>query len=134
MSYGNPDQPAPPSHQALNLSLPQSDAQAVAAQDLTIKGNIGADWKAAFHKWVDEHKYYPDAAVAQGQQGNVQIQFIVDRNGHVTGLHLLGSSGSPFLDQAWLGLFEDAQLPSFPPGTASDNVTIDATMHFELVQ
>jgi protein TonB len=138
MSFGNgsPAPPAPPiphAHQALNLSLPQSDAQAVNAPEVTIKGNIGADWEAELTRWVNDHKYYPQAAVEQEQQGNVRIEFTVDRNGNVTGLRLLNSSGSPFLDQAWLGLFEQNQLPPFPPGTKSNHVTVDATMHFELI-
>jgi periplasmic protein TonB len=137
MSYGNPAPPTPQmphAHQAMNMSLPESDAQAVNAPELTIKGDVGADWNAELTQWVNDHKYYPQAAVEQGQQGNVEIEFTVDRAGNVTGLHLLGSSGSPFLDQAWLGLFEENKLPPFPPGTKSDHVTIDATMHFELVQ
>lgn len=138
MSFGNgtPAPPVPPiphAHQALSLSLPQSDAEAVNAPEVTIKGNIGADWEAALTRWVNDHKYYPQAAVEQEQQGNVRIEFTVDRKGNVTGLRLLGSSGSPFLDQAWLGLFAQNQLPPFPPGTKSDHVTVDATMHFELI-
>jgi protein TonB len=137
MSYGNPAPPAPPqprAQTAMNMSLPESDAEAVNAPELTIKGNIGADWQAELTAWVNAHKYYPQAALEQGQQGSVRIEFTVDRAGNVTGLHLLGGSGSVFLDQAWLGLFEDNQLPPFPPGTKSDKVTIDATMHYELVQ
>jgi protein TonB len=137
MSFGNsPASPAPPiphAHQALSLSLPQSDAQAVNAPEVTIKGDIGADWDAELTRWVNDHKYYPEAAVEQGQQGDVRIEFTVDRNGNVTGLRLLNGSGSPFLDQAWLGLFEQNRLPPFPSGTKTGHVTVDATMHFELI-
>jgi len=134
MSYGNPAPPMPNAQRAMNLSLPMSDAQAVNAPELTIKGDIGADWDAELNKWVNDHKYYPQAALEQNQQGNVQIEFTVDRAGNVTGLHLLNGSGSPFLDGAWLGLFADNTLPAFPPGTKADHVTVDATMHFELIQ
>jgi protein TonB len=134
MSYGNPSPPLPNARQAMNLSLPMSDSQAVLAPELAIKGDIGADWDAELTKWVNDHKYYPQAAAEQNQQGNVQIEFTVDRAGNVTGLHLLNGSGSPFLDQAWLGLFQDNTLPAFPPGTKADHVTVDATMHFELIQ
>jgi protein TonB len=136
MSYGSPATPAPPmphAQQALNLNLPQSDAQAVNAPELTIKGDIGADWNAELSKWVNDHKYYPQAALEQGQQGSVEIEFTVDRAGKVTGLHLLNGSGSPFLDQAWLGMFAQNRLPPFPPGTKSDHITVDATMHYELI-
>ena len=135
MSYGNTSAatPAPPAKRALNLDLAESDAQAVLGPEMTVQGNIGADWDAALTQWVNEHKYYPEAAAEQNQQGSVEIAFTVDRHGNVTGLHLLNGSGSPFLDQAWLGLFQGAQLPPFPPGTKDDHTTVDAIMHYELV-
>ncbi len=132
LSFGHPAPPVPFQHRALNLELSQSDANVENGPELTIKGDIGADWQAALDQWVEDHKYYPDSAIEQGQQGDVRIHFTVDRAGNVTGLHLVSGSGSPFLDQAWLGLFEDAALPPFPPGTKADNVTVDATMHFVL--
>ena len=135
MSYGSPSPltPAPPAHRALNLDLPQSDMQATAGMQLEVKGEIGADWMSALNDWVNAHKYYPQAAAEQGQQGSVQIEFTVDRQGNVTGLHMLSSSGYNFLDLAWLGMFQGVQLPPFPPGTTSDHITVDATMQYELV-
>ncbi len=126
---------APPTHfkHGINLDLPQS-WQSNDGPEVTVHGDVGADWNAELDQWVEAHKYYPQAAAEQGQQGDVRIHFVVDRKGHVTGLKMTDSSGSVFLDQAWLGLFQGATLPPFPPGTKSDNVTIDATMHFELIQ
>ncbi len=118
MSFGGAGSPssqaAPSAHSSLNLNVPQADQQS-ATDDLDVKGDAGADWNAALRKWVDEHSYYPTAAAEQDQQGYVRIRFTTDRAGNVTGLRLLGGSGSPFLDQAWLGLFQNAQLPPFPP-------------------
>ncbi len=135
MSFGGAgstsNQARPSAHPGLNLNVPQASQQS-ADDDLNVKGDAGADWNAALRKWVDEHSYYPSAASEQGQQGYVRIRFTTDRAGNVTGLRLLGSSGSPFLDQAWLGLFENAQLPPFPPDAKDDHVTVDATMHYEL--
>jgi periplasmic protein TonB len=137
MSYGNAAQPAPPmpqTHRGLSLNLPQSDAEAANASEVTVKGDVGADWQAELSRWVDAHKYYPQAALEQDQQGDVRIEFTVDRQGNVTGLRLLNGSGSTFLDQAWLGLFAQNQLPPFPTGTKADHVTVDATMHFEIIR
>lgn len=135
MSYGSPSTAAPatPSHRSLNLDLPQSDAQAVMGPQLSVKGDIGADWMSALNDWVNQHKYYPEQAAAQGQQGSVQIEFTVDRQGNVTGLRMLSSSGSNFLDLAWLGMFKGVKLPPFPPGTTSDHITVDATMQYQLI-
>jgi protein TonB len=135
MSFGSPSTSptAPAQRQALNLALPQTDAQAVAGPQLTVKGDIGADWMSELNDWVNAHKYYPAAAAAQNQQGSVQIEFTVNRQGKVTGLHMLSSSGYNFLDLAWLGMFQGVTLPPFPHGTKSDQITIDATMQYELV-
>jgi periplasmic protein TonB len=135
MSYGSPSPyaPAAPSHRAMNMDLPETDAQAVMGPELAVKGDIGADWMSALNDWVNRHKYYPQQAAEQGQQGTAEIEFTVDRHGNVTGLRLLNSSGYQFLDLAWLGLFQGVQLPPFPPGTSSDHITVDATMQYELV-
>jgi len=133
MSYGNPATPLPNAKRALNLSLPESDAQAATASNVSVKGDIGADWGAELTKWVDEHAYYPQAAVEQGQQGTAEVEFTVDRAGNVTGVHLLRSAGSPFLDQAWFQLFAENHLPAFPSGTKSNHVTVDYTVHYQLI-
>jgi len=128
-SFGAPSTPVPFASKNLNLSLPQADAQAVNTPELQIQGQVGANWQAGFDKWVYAHLYYPDAAAEQGQQGTVTVSFTAHRDGSVTGLHMLGSSGSPFLDQAWLGIFAQNQLPPFPPG-GSDTLKITATVHY----
>jgi len=134
MSYGRPSPqlPTPPAPPGMNMSMPQSDAQAVMGQDFSVKGDVGADWMAGLSRWVNAHAYYPAAAVAQNQQGNAEVVFDVDRQGHVSHLRLVTSSGSTFLDQAWYGIFQGATLPPFPPNTKSDHVTVDYTIHYIL--
>jgi TonB family protein len=132
MNYGNSSSPAPTipnAQQGMDLSLPQTDAQAVEAPDFSVKGNVGSDWQAGFNKWVYAHLYYPDAAARQGQQGDVTVEFTAHRDGSVTGLHLISGSGSNFLDLAWEGIFAQNQLPPFPPG-GDDTVDITATVHY----
>ncbi len=131
-SEAPPTPPQPQARPGMSLSLPTSETQAVNAPDVVVKGDIGDDWKAELDRWVNAHKYYPQAAIEQNQQGSVAIEFTVDRQGNVTDVKLLSSAGSPFLDQAWFGLFQQSQLPPFPPGTKANTVTVDATMHFEL--
>lgn len=136
MNYGNVSPvapPAPPAPKGMNFSLPTSDAQAATSSDFSVKGNAGADWDAALTKWVQEHAYYPQAAAEQGQQGTATVEFTVDRNGHVTGLKLLDSAGSPFLDQAWEQLFKDNTLPPFPADAKDGHVTVRYTVHYILL-
>jgi len=133
MSFGKPAPRLPVKPNGLDLSLPQSDAQAVNSPEISIQGNVGADWEAGFNKWVYAHLYYPDSAAEQGQQGTVTVEFTAHRDGSVTGLRMTDSSGSPFLDQAWLGIFAENQLPKFPPG-GSDTLKIKATVHYEIIK
>lgn len=137
MSYGNGSSaaaPAPMAPHGMNLSPPMSDAQAATASDFSVKGDAGAGWDAALTKWVQEHAYYPQAAIEQNQQGTATVEFTVDRNGHVSGIRLLSSSGSPFLDQAWFQLFADNNLPRFPAGAKSDHVVVRYTVHYQLIR
>ncbi|MBB5372145.1 energy transducer TonB [Acidocella aromatica] len=137
MSYGTPStstaSPSASRGKGMNLSLPQNDTQAVTGADFAVHGDAGADWDAALTKWVSEHAYYPQAAIEQHQQGTAEVEFTVDRHGHVTGLRLLRSADSTFLDQAWELLFADNQLPPFPADAKDDHVTVDYTVHYQLV-
>jgi hypothetical protein len=47
---------------------------------------------------------------------------------------LVSPTGYALLDQAWLGLFRDADLPPFPSDAKSDTATITASMHFEIIR
>lgn len=135
LSFGRAPQHAPavPSR-GLNLALSQSELHRAYAPDFAIEGRIGPDWRALLSRWVDQRKYYPYSALEMGQQGSVEIRLVIDKSGKVDAVSLLQSSGSPFLDQAWLGLFRGAHVPPFPPGTTADRIIIRATMDYILIE
>ena len=87
-----------------------------------------------FGKWVEARKYYPDVAAEMGQQGTAGIVLVVARDGRVKSVRLVEDSGSPFLNQAWVGMFRNVQVPPFAPGAKDDEVTIHATMRYILVR
>jgi len=134
LGNGNPSPPMPNAPHGLNLQLSQSDLNAMTAPEIQVQGDIGQDWMDGFNQWVNDHTYYPQAAAENGQQGTSVIQFTVHRDGSVTGVHLLSSAGSTFLDQAWLGIFLHNNVPPFPPGTKADSIGITASLHYELIQ
>ena len=117
----------------MNLTLPQS-AQPGSESDLSVQGDVGSNWIAELEAWVNEHKYYPEMAGELNQQGTVVIRFSVDRAGHVSNLEMVSPTGYALLDQAWLGLFRDADLPSRLHAGSSDIATITASMHFEIIR
>ena len=87
---------------------------------------------SALRKWVDLHKYYPEAAIDQLQQGNVSVAVLIDRSGRVLSVQMLSSSTSPFLDGAWLDVFRGATVPAFSPDMTEQTTTLRATIHFIL--
>jgi protein TonB len=121
------------STQGLNLSLPSAE-QPDTQSDVTVQGDVGANWDAELEQWIDERKYYPEMAGEMNQQGTVVIRFSVDRAGHVSHLEMVSPTGYALLDQAWLGLFRGADLPPRPHDGTSDTATITASMHFEIIR
>jgi TonB family protein len=117
----------------LNLDLPETE-QPGNDSDLSVRGDVGANWIAELEQWVDAHKYYPEMAGELNQQGTVIIRFTVDRAGHVSHLAMVSPTGYALLNEAWLGLFRDADLPPFPPDAKSDTATITASMRFEIIR
>ncbi len=136
MSFGHREAaPSPfhrmPGHLALQLSQSYLDHQSPA---ITFKGKAGPDWESAFNKWVNAHKYYPQAAADNQEQGKVTIAMTIMPDGSVRNLRLLRSSGAPLLDMAWLGLFQGGvHVPPFPPGSPAKQEQVIATMHFKLI-
>ena len=135
MSFGSgAHAPAPPTriNGRLDLQLSQSDLLH-RAPAITFKGKAGPDWESEFTRWVNEHKYYPEGAAENGEQGKVTIAMTVLPDGSVRNLRLISSSGAPLLDMAWLGLFRGVRVPPFPPDTNAKRERIVATMHYILV-
>ncbi len=118
---------------ALNTTLPSAE-QPGNDTDFSIENNVGGDWGAELQQWVEARKYYPEMAGEMGQQGNVTVTFTVDRQGHVSKLSVTSASPYALLNQAWLGIFRDAQLPSFPPNSPLKKTVVHYTMHYELIQ
>ena len=131
-SSGAPSQPNPNFKHGMKLSLSQSDLMHQ-GPSITFKGKAGADWESAFSKWVNEHKYYPEGAADNNEQGSVTISMTVLPDGSVRDLHLVKGSGSPILNMAWLGLFQGVHVPKFPPGSKATKERVIATMHYILI-
>lgn len=116
---------------ALNLAPPSSTAPRLGG-DLTVKGDPGRNWASEFRQWVEERLDYPEMAAEQGQQGAVTVRFRVDRAGHVSALEMVTPTGYVLLNQDWLGLFRNADLPPLGPDAKSNTITVTATMHYVL--
>ena len=83
--------------------------------------------------WLRGHRTYPDAARRDGVEGRVVVRFTIDSAGLVTGVALVGSSGSAVLDEAAQALLRGAHLPA-PPAPAPDHLSITLPVSYNLAQ
>ena len=66
-----------------------------------------------FAVWVNSHLKYPEAAKKDTLQGRVVLQFVIEKDGSVTGVKILRSA-APVLDEEALRVI--SQSPKWTPG------------------
>jgi periplasmic protein TonB len=101
------DVPAPPL-----ATAPETTAPSAA----TVRSASLVSWKIRIATHLQRYKRYPPAASARGQQGTAELQFTVDRAGHVMSANLQRGSGHALLDEETLALIRRAQPLPRPPG------------------
>jgi protein TonB len=97
-------------------------------------GQVGADWRNALHRWLDEHAYYPPEAAQAGEDGDVVMRITATADGRVQSATLISRSGSQWLDMAARSMFDNAVLPPIPPDVANPTFTFELTIHYILVR
>ena len=97
-------------------------------------GQVGADWRNALRRWLEEHAFYPQQAAERGEDGDVVIRVVATADGRVQSATLLSRSGSQWLDMAARALFDDAVLPPIPPDVANPTFSFDLTIHYILLR
>ncbi len=128
-THSNVDQTtAPPSIQAPDGS------RYAAEQSLS-----GADhqrlvtWQAQLLGHLEQYKRYPRTAQRRRQEGTVQVQFLVDRQGHVSHLDIARGSGFEALDTETIATVQRADpLPPPPAEIKADPVQVLVPMDFSL--
>jgi protein TonB len=67
---------------------------------------------------LERHKRYPRQARRRGEQGVVEVQFVVDHHGGVSDIRLLRDSGIDGLDAEAISVVQRAAPLPPPPGAA----------------
>ncbi len=99
-----------------------------------VRGSHGmSDWGERLQEFVEEHKYYPQAAADNGEQGAAVLRVTVNRDGTVKSLTLVSSSGSHLLDAAWMAVFRDNRLPEFNDDMQGNQITFNYELNYELI-
>ena len=86
-----------------------------------------AAWEKALVSHLNRFKRYPDAARARSSQGDVAVQFTIDRTGGLVASRIVRSSGSSALDEEALAVLQRASPLPAPPGQVS-GTTFDLTL------
>lgn len=92
-----------------------------------------ADYLALLSEFIETHKYYPEGAANNGEEGSATVRLTVRRDGTVEGLDLTSSSGSSLLDAAWMAVFRDNRLPAFTDDMPGARQTFSLTLNYQLI-
>jgi TonB family protein len=96
--------------------------------------NIGADWAQGLAAYWRLHRYYPQQAAQNGEDGTVEIAIVVNRLGRVESVEIQRRSGSPWLDMAAVGTWRNAQLAPLPAENTDRTITIPLTINYVLIR
>jgi TonB family protein len=96
--------------------------------------NASADWNRGLMAYWLRHRYYPQQAAENGEDGTVVIELTVNKYGRVEQVDVKSRSGSPWLDMAAVGTFRNGQLPPFTPEMREDRITFTIPIHYILIR
>ncbi|TLU71928.1 TonB family protein [Lichenicoccus roseus] len=103
------------------------------ASTSSIKG-VSDDYADEIGDWIRRHMYYPEEAAQKGEDGPSHVHVVLDRQGKVSSVSLVSSSGSYLLDAATTGMFRNAKLPPVPPDMSGDHFDVDLTIDYILIR
>ncbi len=73
--------------------------------------------QAAMFKYIADNVVYPDSALAQGAQGKVYCEAVVEKDGSLTNIKVVRSTQNEWLDREAARVI--ASMPNWKPGTMS---------------
>ena len=122
--------PAPPRRAAAVRPRPAAAAAAAAAAAVVdgsaaTLGAARADYGALAVAQIRAHKFYPAAAQAAHETGNVGVLFVVAASGRIAEVTITRSSGSASLDAAARAIVAAIELPPPPGGFYSASTRLD---------
>ncbi|WP_191083110.1 energy transducer TonB [Roseococcus microcysteis] len=132
---GAPSPAGRPQGRGLDLSVDPRFAEGDARTDPSVRvqgAQVGANWRAAFRRWLEQNIRYPQDAAMRGEDGTVRVQILANPDGTVRSVRVVLPSTSPSLNYATTFPFQGAQIPAFPPPADPNGVTVDLTVNYVL--
>jgi TonB family protein len=90
------------------------------------------DYMERLSEYVESHKYYPEQAGRNGEQGTAVVSVLMSRDGTVKDVRLEQSSESRMLDVALESMFRDKRLPPFPDDMKEPQKEFTISMTYEI--
>lgn len=125
-SLGNLDRKL---QQAGTLGLPSGTGEQIAGLFFDPQGADFTAWINHFKNEVYQNWIVPEPAM-MGFRGHVEIEFTIERDGTMTGVKILKSSGTPALDRAAQNALLGSRLLPLPSDYAPPRVTMIATFYY----
>lgn len=96
-------------------------------------GAEAADFRASVLSAIEEVAFFPKKALHSKRHGQVVVQFTIHREGPISGLVLVKTSGSEELDRAALRIIERAaeKFPHFPVHLSRESVSYEVPIVFK---
>jgi TonB family protein len=91
------------------------------------------DYMELLSNYVETHKFYPEQAGRNGEQGTATIKAMITRDGTVKDVRLEESSEYRMLDVALMSMFRNKHLPPFPDDMKENEREFTISMTYEIV-
>jgi len=128
-----------PTNLSISSQAGNSDSRAsdMANNDQTGRTSRNADIAQSYYSelsaWLSRHKQYPRRARRKRQEGVVEVEFVIDRNGQLLDYRVVTSSGFQLLDDEAQSLLKRAApLPPIPGELEQSQLSIIAPISFSL--
>jgi periplasmic protein TonB len=126
-----PEMPAPQTAPTVQAEVTPAPVT-TAAQAARTRAAVTA-WRSQIASILEHYKRYPQEARARREQGQTQLAFSIDRQGHVMSSHVVTSSGFASLDNETLALVHRAQpFPIPPPEVLGDEIKFTVPVRFNI--
>ena len=130
-----PVAPVKPVERPVVAAAPVAIAPVVAERPLPVAVDLEAKqhYLAALAAQINRRKFYPRASRRLGEEGQVVVHFVIQRNGELTDLRVTESSGSSRLDEAALKTVRRVTpFKPIPAGLATEQWPISVPISFSL--
>ena len=127
------DEPASVS-QAASLAASPSGMANQATTDHGIIKSLEAEYMAALRSAIEEKKHYPKRARRLKREGDVIIDFVINRNGQINNVRIRHSSGTQLLDKAALDAIKRlGQFKPIPAEIPRNNWALELPIKYALM-